>query len=179
MSAIKLPYLGNNAYAEIYNTPNGYQEVTNLDKYNNSIIRNTRIFRVDLLYYLNDYFELSTIRKYRAAIYYIISGIAMMKSNKDLIAKSLESLYKEDPKFKIFIGKVYYFRDTEDEELSLYEAIVTNVNKSILSLLDELPKKIPSKKYIINSQLYLYFSIDSIFPIEELMKVKGLEVISR
>lgn len=178
MSLIKLPYLGSSTYGEQNNSPSGYSEIQGIDKYDNAYTRNVRIVRIDLLSNLEDHFTLEIIAKYRSVIYYILAGYGTKDKSK-LILQSLEQLYKEDEVFKIKLGKLFYFRDTNLEGISLYDALIKDVKSSIEQVRTNTINKVPHVKVICESHLYLYLSVSNLTPIQTLVQFRGLEVISR
>lgn len=178
MSLIKLPYLGSSTYGTQNSSPSGYSEIQGIEQYNNAYTRNVRIVRVDLLSNLEDHFTLETISKYRSVIYYILAGHGTQEQSK-LILQSLEQLYKEDEVFKIKLGKLVYFRDTDLEGLSIYDALIKDVKNNIPAVLGSVIKRVPHVKVICESHLYLYLSVSDVTPIQTLLQFKGLEVISR
>lgn len=178
MSLIKLPYLGSSSYGTQNSSPNGYSEIQGIDQYNSAYTRNVRIVRVDLLSNLEDHFTLETIAKYRGVIYYILAGHGTQQQSK-LILESLEQLYKEDEVFKIKLGKLVYFRDTDLEGMSIYDALIKDVRNKIPTVMNETIKAVPHVKVICDSHLYLYMSVTDSTPIQTLLQFRGLEVISR
>lgn len=178
MSLIKLPYLGSSTYGTQSNSPSGYSEIQGIEQYNNAYTRNVRIVRVDLLSNLEDHFTLETVAKYRSVIYYILAGHGTQDKAK-LILQSLEQLYKEDEVFKIKLGKLVYFRDTNLEGMSIYDALLKDVKNSISGVMNDTIKRIPHVKVICDSHLYLYLSVSENTPIQTLLQYRGLEVISR
>lgn len=178
MSLIKLPYLGSNIYGEILKSPSGYNEINGIDKYNNSYPRNVRIVRVDLLYYLTEHFSSETIKKYRDVLYFILAGYQSSDNNK-LILESLEYIYTIDDIFKVKLGKIVYFRDTKFESLSVYNALLEDTKLSIDSVREQVVSIVPHVKIICDSHLYIYFSVSEFKQIEELIQIRGLEVVSR
>lgn len=178
MSLIKLPYLGNNIYGEIRKSPIGYNEVNGIDKYNNSKTRNVNIVRVDLLYYLEEHFSKETLDKHRSVLYYIIAGYGTSENSK-LILESLEYIYTIDDIFRVKFGKIVYFRDTELERLSIYDALIQDVKSSIKSCWGKVTSAVPHVKVILDSHLYLYLSVTDKIELKDLLQIKGLEVISK
>jgi hypothetical protein len=178
MSLIKLPYLGNSTYGNQSKSPKGYNEIKGLDQYKGAYTRNVRIVRVDLLSNLCDHFSEETIRKHRTVIYYILAGYATA-SNHKLVVESLEYIYTVDDVFRVKLGKLVYFRDTNLEGLSIYDALLKDVENSIPDVWKDVVKEVPHIKTICDSELYLYFSVSDSIPVKSLVQIKGLEVISR
>lgn len=178
MSLIRLPYLGNNSLVTMNETPVGYTEISGLDDYSGVRVRNVYIVRVDLLKYLTEYFSMESLSIYRSAIYYIISGKGM-NTNKELIVKTLEYLYVNDDSFKLKLGKLVYFRDTHLEGLSVYSALLEDIKLNIKHIENKILGSIPHRKYICNSMLYYYFSIDNEISRETIKNILGVEVVSR
>lgn len=156
----------------------GYNEVNGVQEYNNASLRNVRVVRVDSLYYMKEYFSDSTIVKSRNAIYYILAGYGI-KDNRELVVSSIEDLYKKDDVFKVKLGKIVYFRDVKLEGLSVYDALLEDARISIEMAWKEIFSITPYVKFICDTKLYLYFSVNNILRIEDLLQIKGLEVISR
>lgn len=178
MSQIRLPYLGSNAYAQMSRSPNGYREVSGIEQYNGASVRNVNIVRIDALYNLDGYFKKETLDKYRQVIYHILSGHGITE-NKDTIMQSIEHLYKTDEIFRTKISKIFYFRDYDLESLSVYDALVKDVQKETDRVIDEILPTLPIVKILAYSKLYTYISVSKGIDMREFEHVKGMEVISR
>lgn len=178
MSLIKLPYLGKNSYAEVNKSPKGYSEISGIEQYNDSSVRNVRIVRVDLVSYLLDHFSEDVLSKHRNELYYIFAGYGS-NGNTQTIVSYLEYVYTIDKVFQVKLGKIVYFRDTKLEGLSIYEALIEDVRISLGSIWNSVVQSVPHVKLICDSHLYLYFSVSETMSITDLLQIRGLEVISR
>lgn len=177
---IRLPYLGTNAEGISNKSPMGYNEISEVSNYNNASLRNVRVVRVDLIKYLTEHFSFESMVKYRTFLYYIIAGYGMdTKESKQAIANGLESLYKEDEVFRMKMGKIVYFRDSKYEGLSVFDALLQDINRSLFLALNDVNSKVPYTKIICDSYLYYYYSVNLNIPVNKLLEIKGLEVVSR
>lgn len=171
----RLYYLGNNAIANKSKAPFGYDEYTGLEQYNNVALRNVRVVRVDLLRYI-DVFSNDTLNNYRDVIYYILSG---RKGDMDKINNALSFLHDSDATFKLFLGKIYYFREDKYSHLSVYDTILHQARDLIGVAWDTVVNTVPHVKVLLNSHLYIYMSVSQNIDINTLLDINGLELISR
>lgn len=175
---IKLLYLGSNVTGYQSNSPFGYNEVKGVEKYFNASLRNVRVVRVDLLQYLTEHFTVETVKKYRNVLYYILAGYGK-EDNMDLISQSLETLYKEDEVFRIKMGKIFYFRDSEYANLSVYDTLLRDVRVALGLAWNTVLKNVPYIKVVCDSHLYLYLSVSQSVDVRSLLSIPGLEVVSK
>lgn len=177
MSLIRLPYLGPDAIAEIRQTPNGFDEVDAINLYNNARLRNVRVVRVDILKRLASHFSHTTIENYRNVLYFILSGKAT-EENKATVNAFIKDVYEEDPIFRVKLGMIFYFRDSDLEKYSIFDALVIDTCRAIKAEMLKVEQELPHVKLIAESEMYLYFSIsESLLP-ERYKNIVGLEVVS-
>lgn len=171
---IRLPYLRSNTFSEINESPMGYTEVLNAGAYKGASIRNGKIVRVDLLYYLPEHFSDSALLKYRDVIYFIVAGYGHPEKQSTIEA-AIKQLYIEDEVFRLRIGMYVYFRDYSLAKFSIYETLLLDVKDA----LSKLSSPLLACKCIFSSSLYKYYIVNENLFNEELLSTRGLEVISK
>ena len=160
-------------------SPLGYCEVPGLEAYNGTSLRNVRVIRVDIIKYLTEYFSEDTLNKYRNALYHIIAGYSMdTKDSRSKISNALRDLYISDEVFQLKLGKMFYFRDIDYDNLSMYDTLMESIKLSINDIRRDISFKVPHIKLICESKLYLYYSVSKIESTIKLTEITGLEVIS-
>lgn len=178
MSLIQLPYL--KVLGQESKTPTGFTEITETNGYVGISIRNNYIFKVDIIKYLCNIFSDTTTNTDRNIIYLILSGKAYSAGLHEEIADMFKRLCEKDCTFMLFLSKCmsYQINDKYYNNMSLFNiflkftyADISNVRKFIL-------RNVPYRKYLFESHLYMYFSINRDIDVNSLSEIKGLEVLT-
>lgn len=139
-------------------SPYGYEEVSGLENYVDASPRNKVVYRLDMLYAINDMFEESTIDKFRNVIYGMVSGNI---KDKVKLAELFKELYLFDKKFHIWCGAAVTFEGAGQTK-SLYAVFIDSVRLRMMICRKSLDKfySVNVGHILYESKLYLYVGDD-------------------
>ena len=149
----ELPYL--RIEVEEYETPFGYNVVSNLKAYSGVSIRNNVIQRIDIISSMSGCFTDENLEKYRSQIFKIMSGEF---TDKDSICKVLTHFYRTDKVFNKFVSTNYYFGSSAGK--TLYGIIIEAFKDKYLEAYNKAYELLRGNYYkvICESEGYLYFA---------------------
>jgi hypothetical protein len=122
--------------------------------YEQKSIRDKVVFRVDLFSALTDCFEPSTFQKYRAPLFFLVSGLI---SDQKIISGSLTEFYSSDKVFHNYFGELFYFH--QKETFSMYDVLVKDILERVIKLDVELQQEMKGLgcRYLFTTEGYSYY----------------------